>query len=603
VNPAQRAGVAAWPPGAPPPGRREEREPSGGFPDLLDQLTARTADAEGQQSKAGDTRGDQAADASPRSWRPMDSAQQPEQIPSSGDVSQASTPCQAAVPTQVVATTQAVVPTDGPALTQGAVSTQPVAIAQAVAPTDGLAPTEAPAPTQAELGLAALTSGQGSNPTPAVTGSGAADAIGAAPAGEQIEATMPVEELPEQPAPTAGSPARADGSAPGQVQTAATISVADPSTGGASDSSNGAADSSAGPGASASGQAQNLPAQDALVDGAQSLPAAGAESRSTTDTTQSISSGSDSRLDGSSATEPAAPSARQAGLDPVAGDIADADPAVVSSVSETEVLAEPVASGQQTTSPHARGLTSDGQTTAAPAPPSTDQGQTGPRQDDSSGEENPQSAPATPGQIRDEAKPAAPAQAQGTTLASVAAQTVEDQTAAAQEQAANAQLSVNAEPALTAARRAGIRSPHHSAPLQRAVESTEAMLRLVARRGVTQASLTLRPAQLGGIEVRLRATADGVVASVAADAADAAKLLQQSAGELRRALEDSGVRLLRLDIAWSRDPRTGAGGGDRQGANASPDSGPADPTAPTLETTDLTDVVQLPNGVLVDVLA
>jgi flagellar hook-length control protein FliK len=122
---------------------------------------------------------------------------------------------------------------------------------------------------------------------------------------------------------------------------------------------------------------------------------------------------------------------------------------------------------------------------------------------------------------------------------------------------------------------------------------------------MTQASLTLRPAQLGAIEVRLRATADGVVASVAADASDATKLLQQSAGELRRALEDSGVRLLRLDITWNGDPRTGSGAArsDREAENGSPGSGLADPTALNPDTTDLTDVVQLPNGVLVDVLA
>ena len=129
------------------------------------------------------------------------------------------------------------------------------------------------------------------------------------------------------------------------------------------------------------------------------------------------------------------------------------------------------------------------------------------------------------------------------------------------------------------------------------------MLRLVARRGLTQASLSLRPAQLGAVEVRLRATSDGVVASVAADAPEAAKLLQQAEGELRRALEDSGVRLLRLDISWSHDPRTGAG--DRNDASNARPSGQQVADSATDTDTDPTpeSVVQLPNGVLVDVLA
>jgi flagellar hook-length control protein FliK len=170
------------------------------------------------------------------------------------------------------------------------------------------------------------------------------------------------------------------------------------------------------------------------------------------------------------------------------------------------------------------------------------------------------------------------------------------QQAPSSEQALVAQLSPTAP-----ARRPTSRAPHQAAPLNRAVESTEAMLRLVARRGIAQASLSLRPAQLGAVEVRLRATSEGVMASVAADSAEAAKLLQHAEGDLRRALEDSGVRLLRLDIAWSRDARTG--GGERDGSARQPQTpdqgaaaGDADPDAPDT-------AIQLPNGVLVDVLA
>jgi flagellar hook-length control protein FliK len=144
------------------------------------------------------------------------------------------------------------------------------------------------------------------------------------------------------------------------------------------------------------------------------------------------------------------------------------------------------------------------------------------------------------------------------------------------------------------------RSLHRAAPLHRAVESVEATLRLAAGKGVTHASLSLRPAQLGQVEVRLRATADGLVATVAADAAQAAGVLQQAEGDLRRSLEDAGVRLLRLDISWNGGGRAQRDGQPAPGRQASRwlDGGEdAETTTPT-ET-----VLELPNGVLVDVLA
>ncbi|HEY6780068.1 MAG TPA: hypothetical protein VI111_03895, partial [Thermoleophilaceae bacterium] len=67
MNPAVRAGFAGWPPGAPPPGRQGGGEPNGDFTDLLNEFTARTADAEGQQTGAGDPRSDRDAAGSGRS--------------------------------------------------------------------------------------------------------------------------------------------------------------------------------------------------------------------------------------------------------------------------------------------------------------------------------------------------------------------------------------------------------------------------------------------------------------------------------------------------------------------------------------------------------
>jgi flagellar hook-length control protein FliK len=150
---------------------------------------------------------------------------------------------------------------------------------------------------------------------------------------------------------------------------------------------------------------------------------------------------------------------------------------------------------------------------------------------------------------------------------------------------------------------AGTRSPGRAAPLHRTVESVELALRITAQRGASQARLSLRPAELGQVEVTLRATADGLVARVTADAAQAANLLQQAEQDLRRSLEAAGVRLLQLDIVWNggpggeaaRDARTGGGGRPaREGGGTE--------TEP-LDRNTTTTVVELPGGVLVDVIA
>jgi flagellar hook-length control protein FliK len=144
-------------------------------------------------------------------------------------------------------------------------------------------------------------------------------------------------------------------------------------------------------------------------------------------------------------------------------------------------------------------------------------------------------------------------------------------------------------------------------PLSRAAETVEHVLRLAATRGAMQARVSLKPAELGSLEVVIRQTAGGLTARVVADDAGAAQVLQQAGSELRRSLEAQGITLLNLDIGQSGGDRTlgrssdGAldGGFDGRG-NAQTRSGgtvAADDEIPT-ETT-----VRLPNGALVDVLA
>jgi hypothetical protein len=147
------------------------------------------------------------------------------------------------------------------------------------------------------------------------------------------------------------------------------------------------------------------------------------------------------------------------------------------------------------------------------------------------------------------------------------------------------------------------------------VESTGAMIQLAAQKGVTHARLNLKPVELGGIEVRLQSTPDGVIAKLVADSPQAARLLDQAGDDLKRSLEEKNVNLLSLEVSTS----TGDQRNDQPGFTAFAE-GFGEQTGPggtrgarRLRSTDDTGVVEtagpaetnlvLPNGVLVDVLA
>lgn len=150
-------------------------------------------------------------------------------------------------------------------------------------------------------------------------------------------------------------------------------------------------------------------------------------------------------------------------------------------------------------------------------------------------------------------------------------------------------------------------------PLYKAPETTATMIQIAAERGVTHARLNLKPVELGGIEVRLRTTSEGVSAHLVADSPEAAKLLQGAADDLRRNLEARDVNLLSLDVSTQSEQQQqrnqqaafadefgdsrsfGFAGGRRNGSSA--DAGLTE-TPAAAETT-----LVLPNGVLVDVLA
>jgi len=149
-------------------------------------------------------------------------------------------------------------------------------------------------------------------------------------------------------------------------------------------------------------------------------------------------------------------------------------------------------------------------------------------------------------------------------------------------------------------------------PLYRAPETAAALIKIAADRGITHAKLNLKPVELGGIEVRLRTSPQGVTAHLVADSPEAAKLLTQASDDLRRDLADRDVNLLSLDVSTQqqfKDQQAGQTQADIFGDDYQPggarslrvglqgDAGLTESAAPA--DTSLV----LPNGVLVDVLA
>ena len=148
-------------------------------------------------------------------------------------------------------------------------------------------------------------------------------------------------------------------------------------------------------------------------------------------------------------------------------------------------------------------------------------------------------------------------------------------------------------------------------PVSQAAEAVENAIRIGQARGVTHARMSLRPAELGGVEIRLAQTAQGLSATVVADGAQAAQLLQQAGHELRRSLEAQGIQLHQLDISYSGEGREGARSSEAQadGGERRSSAGADDPVATDGDglnpTDDITvkETLELPDGVLVDVLA
>jgi hypothetical protein len=151
----------------------------------------------------------------------------------------------------------------------------------------------------------------------------------------------------------------------------------------------------------------------------------------------------------------------------------------------------------------------------------------------------------------------------------------------------------------------GLAAPERAVPLHRAPAAVSTLLHVAVERGITHARMALRPAELGGIEIRLQATAGGIAAQVVADSPEAARLLAQAGDDLRRALEARDVTLISLEVSTSGDQheRRSARGEWNDSDPTSPGraAGDADGDAEPVPTTQT--VIELPGGLLVDVLA
>ncbi|HWH95480.1 MAG TPA: flagellar hook-length control protein FliK, partial [Baekduia sp.] len=140
-------------------------------------------------------------------------------------------------------------------------------------------------------------------------------------------------------------------------------------------------------------------------------------------------------------------------------------------------------------------------------------------------------------------------------------------------------------------------------------ERVEELVRIATTRaGNARATLQLRPESLGRVDVQLRTTRDGLVATIAAHDQVGLDALHQAGAELRRALEDKGVQLHSLDLQLG----AGAGGsfanqGDAR--QASPGRGASstydldDEVVAEAELLTLTPASSTAAGALVDVQA
>jgi hypothetical protein len=98
-------------------------------------------------------------------------------------------------------------------------------------------------------------------------------------------------------------------------------------------------------------------------------------------------------------------------------------------------------------------------------------------------------------------------------------------------------------------------------------ETLRTVVKVAATEGRTEARITLHPADLGEVRIRLRYEQAGVTAEVVADSRQAVQVLKESASDLRRSLESQGIDLLMFDVRQGDHERSGWLGASNGKAN------------------------------------
>jgi flagellar hook-length control protein FliK len=147
------------------------------------------------------------------------------------------------------------------------------------------------------------------------------------------------------------------------------------------------------------------------------------------------------------------------------------------------------------------------------------------------------------------------------------------------------------------------------ASILQTAERVQELVRIATTRaGTARATLQLRPAELGQVDVHLRTTRDGLVATIAAHDQVGLDALQQAGNELRRSLEDKGVHVHSLDLQLGAGQNGFSNQGDAREAssgrrgNASPHGLGTDDIVAEDELT-ITHASSAAAGALVDVQA
>jgi len=209
-----------------------------------------------------------------------------------------------------------------------------------------------------------------------------------------------------------------------------------------------------------------------------------------------------------------------------------------------------------------------------------------------------QSQPETAGAVRAAARGTGGQRARGTTAPAAPAQASTAARPATPPAAGSGEAQESAPPqAASPAPAAGPRLRVHEL-----AASMQTVVRVARARGSATARITLRPAELGGVQVRLRCQSGAITAELTAETAAGAQALAQAGGELRRSLEAQGVNLLGLEVRVASDgagPNSGEAH-QQEGRNGGSPTGHAneEPDEITIEPARLPDP-----GAQVDVLA